>query len=119
MPEHIRHEQQCDGDIQMNVTPVQIQTIVLRSIENANHSRHPDSQLACDPAAKLYGPGSSLDSLGLVNILIDIEDGLRSTGLDVSLSDERAMSQTRSPFRTVPALVEYITSLLEPTAPAS
>jgi hypothetical protein len=31
----------------------------------------------------------------------------------VALSDARAMSQTRSPFRDVPSLVAYISDLLE------
>jgi len=35
----------------------------------------------------------------------------RAAGFEVVLSDERAMSQKRSPFRSVPALVAYITSV--------
>ena len=35
----------------------------------------------------------------------------REQGLEVELSDARAMSQTRSPFRDVPALVAYIYGL--------
>jgi hypothetical protein len=33
------------------------------------------------------------------------------TGQSVSLMDDRAMSQTRSPFRTVGSLAEYVTEL--------
>jgi acyl carrier protein len=100
----------------MNPNTDRIQTAIQKAITSANQARRSDSQLACSPTAALYGPGSPLDSLGLVNILIDIEDELRSCGMEVSLSDERAMSQTRSPFRSVAALVEYIEGLLAPTA---
>lgn len=93
-----------------------IEKVVLKAMASANQTRGDDDQLACSPTATLYGPGSPLDSLGLVNILIDIEDELRSCGMEVSLSDERAMSQTRSPFRSVPTLVAYIQGLIEPSA---
>jgi hypothetical protein len=38
---------------------------------------------------------------------------LRDRGCPIVLSDERAVSQKRSPFRTVTTLVEYIGSLLQ------
>jgi acyl carrier protein len=34
-------------------------------------------------------------------------------GIEISLMDERAMSQTRSPFRTVGSLGDYIAQLLD------
>jgi len=77
-------------------------------MQNANVARMPDAQLTISPDAPLFGPGSALDSLGLVSLLIDIEDGLRDIGIDVMLSDARAMSQKRSPFRSVAALVAFI-----------
>ncbi len=98
----------------MNTTASDIERIVLAAIENANLARAADSQLPCSPTAALYGQGSPLDSLGLVNILFDVEDELRGAGLEVSLSDERAMSQTRSPFRSVAALVQYIAEIVQP-----
>ncbi len=93
-----------------------IQNVILKAMRNANLARGASEQLECTPNAILYGRGSSLDSLGLVNILIDIEDELRDAGMEVSLSDERAMSQSKSPFRSVSALTQYIVSLLETQA---
>ena len=52
---------------------------------------------------------TALDSLGLVSLLIDIEDSLRDAGIDVMLSDARAMSQKRSPVpQRGTALVAFI-----------
>jgi acyl carrier protein len=90
------------------VTTSEVQDLVLRAMENANVARMPDAQLTISPDAPLFGPGSALDSLGLVSLLIDIEDALRDHGIDVMLSDARAMSQKRSPFRSVAALVAFI-----------
>ena len=92
-----------------------IESIILDAIRNANLARDAAEQLEIAPAARLFGRGSSLDSLGLVALLIDVEEGLRAAGASVALSDDRAMSQTRSPFRSVPALVEYISTLLAET----
>ena len=88
-----------------------IESVILAAIDIVNQSRLPTEQLAMHPEASIFGDGSPLDSLGLVSLLIEIEDQLAARGWPVSLSDERAMSQKRSPFRDVPSLVAYIQSL--------
>jgi len=93
------------------ITDQAVEEIVLQAMRLANLAREDGAQLEVSPAAPIFGPDSALDSLGLVALLLDIEDGLRGIGCEVVLSDERAMSQKRSPFRSVPALVAYITSV--------
>ena len=57
--------------------------------------------------------GSVLDSLGLVELVVEVEQRLRRDhGADVTLADERAMSQRRSPFRTVGTLADYVGELI-------
>lgn len=87
-----------------------IEGVVLDALRLTNKSRPADRQLPVSPEAALFGDGSSLDSLGLVALVIDVEDGLREKGIAVDLASAQALSQKRSPFRTVGALVEYITS---------
>lgn len=86
--------------------------VVIEALRTTNLARDSRAQLEVSATAPLFGPESPLDSLGLVALLLDIEEGLDALGCPVLLSDERAMSQKRSPFRSVPALVEYIASLL-------
>lgn len=93
--------------------PDAVELIVLDALRNANLARDPSAQLVVAPGAPVFGPGSPLDSLGLVALLLDIEDALRDRGCPVLLSDERAVSQKRSPFRSVTTLVDYIGSLLQ------
>ena len=93
------------------VTDDAVRGVVLQAMRLANLAREDAAQLEVSAEAPIFGPDSALDSLGLVALLLDIEDGLRGIGCDVVLSDERAMSQKRSPFRNVPALVAYITSV--------
>jgi acyl carrier protein len=102
----------------MSMTPVrperprltneEIREVVLEAMRNANLARDAASQLVVTPDAALFGPDSPLDSLGLVALLLDIEEGFQQSGWSVLLSDERAMSQRRSPFRTVESLISYI-----------
>lgn len=88
-----------------------ILAIVLRALEQANRARVPTERLEVSPSAPLFGASSPLDSLGLVALLIDMEEAFEQAGHPIVLSDERALSQTRSPFRDVPSLVAYIGQL--------
>lgn len=56
----------------------------------------------------LFGSDSVLDSMGLVNVIVDIESRLRSNNFDVSLISEQAMSQRNSPFRSLSTLADFI-----------
>ena len=65
------------------------------------------------PAMPLYGHSSEMDSLGLVQLLIDVEERVSDRyGVPVSLTDEKAMSQTHSPFRSVNSLAQYLAGLI-------
>lgn len=58
---------------------------------------------------RLVGSRALLKSIQLVSLLVGIEQRLHERfGLDISLMDEQAMSQTRSPFRNVESLVQYL-----------
>lgn len=98
-----------------SVEPSSIEATILACMEMVNQSREPDQQLAVHGQAPIFGPDSPLDSLGLVSLLIDIEDSFADRGTMIHLSDERAMSQKRNPYRDVPTLVAYIGSQLEPS----
>lgn len=85
------------------------------AVRNLNFSRPADGQLPVSADAPLFGPDSPLDSLGLVSLLIDIEEALSDRGFDVTLGDAKAMSRSASPFRSVPVLVAYIHNSLPST----
>lgn len=93
------------------LTDAAVQDVILEAMRLANLARDTGAHLEVSAEAPIFGPESALDSLGLVALLLDIEDGLRAIGCEILLSDERAMSQKRSPFRSVPALVAYITGI--------
>jgi acyl carrier protein len=58
---------------------------------------------------RLFGQTAILDSMGLVNLIVEVEQNLEDEyDVTVVLADERAMSQKHSPFRSVGSLVDYI-----------
>jgi len=60
----------------------------------------------------LIGQDAVLDSLGLVNLILEVEQRLDTEhDLTLVLADERAMSQKHSPFRSVGSLADYICRL--------
>lgn len=67
---------------------------------------------------RLFGAKSPLDSMALVSLIADIEGRLaREFSRTVVLADDRAMSQARSPFRTVGSLRAHIAERLRETPP--
>ena len=63
---------------------------------------------------RLFGGNSKLDSLGLVNLIVAVEQNIEDEfDITITLADERSMSQKHSPFRTVGSLVDYIEMLLK------
>ena len=65
------------------------------------------------PETRLFGADSSLDSTALVSLLIEVEQRVNDAcGTGIVIADDRAMSQKRSPFRTIGSLGEYVAMLL-------
>lgn len=63
---------------------------------------------------KLYGENGSLDSLALVTLITDLEAKISEEfDSEIIIADEKAMSQTTSPFRSIGTLAVYIEGLLE------
>lgn len=64
-------------------------------------------------AVKLLGSHAVCDSLGLVSYLVALEERVNDTfGAGISLMSDRAMSQERSPFRNLTALIDFIEQIL-------
>jgi len=90
-----------------------VQDIILQGLKNINDERGPDEQIQIDVDTRLFGTDAVLDSLSLVSVIVDVESAVSAaSGRDISLTDDRAMSQTVSPFSDVSTLTDYIVLLL-------
>lgn len=56
----------------------------------------------------LIGSNRLLDSMGLVNVIVDIETAFLDEDIEISLTSETAMSGRISPFRSVGSLCNFI-----------
>jgi D-alanine--poly(phosphoribitol) ligase subunit 2 len=65
------------------------------------------------PDTELFGESGLLDSVGLVSLVVAVEQELEDElGVHVGLADERALSQRSSPYRTVGTLAGYAAGLV-------
>ncbi len=91
----------------------QITEIVLRAVRATGESTNNDLLRQATLETRLYGEKSGLDSLNLVNLIADVELGVFEIfGRDVTLADDAAASEARSPFRRVATLIDYVEARL-------
>ena len=86
--------------------------IILEEVGILNEYLPESQQLELSPQTVLFGEEGSLDSHALVNLIVAVEERIEEDfDTTISLADERALSQTESPFRTISTLADYINSL--------
>ena len=84
----------------------QINEIVLNTLKDYCESSGITAELTMD--THLIGRTRIMDSMGLVNTIVDIETAFLDRDVEISLTSETAMSLRLSPFRTVGSLCDYI-----------
>ncbi len=86
-------------------------SVIIRVMCQISDGRELPADLSED--TRLFGGGAVFDSLGLVTLITEVETEVNDQcGTSIVIASERAMSQHRSPFRTVGALADYVEMLL-------
>lgn len=83
-----------------------INEIVIATIKSYCEENGIDAELSKD--TPLIGSARIMDSMGLVNTIVDIETAFLDEDVEISLTSEAAMSGRISPFRSVGALCNFI-----------
>jgi len=87
---------------------------IYKSIDEVNSQMSKEEQLIKSPDTVLYGESSSIDSIGLINIIVTVEQNIEDDfEKSITLADQKAMSQKQSPFKTVESLAKYIQIIIE------
>lgn len=87
--------------------------LIYESIDEINVDLDEGEKVEKSEETVIYADGSSLDSLGLVNLITIIEQKIEEeTGEYITIADERALSMESSPFQTVKTLKDYIELLI-------
>ena len=80
-----------------------IETISSYNVENGKKDE------IVNQKTKLIGNQSSLDSSDLIQIIVEIEDRINlEFNSNITLTDEKAMSRSTSPFLSVETLSKFI-----------
>ena len=65
----------------------------------------------------LVGAGAVLDSLGVVQLIVEIEQRVEQAhGVSITLANDKAMSQRNSPFATVGVLSDHVVATTQEAA---
>lgn len=88
--------------------------MVLETVKEIGEDQENQELINATIDTKLFG--ENLDSMGIVFLVTDLEMKLSNElGINITLADERAMSQKTSPFRSVKTLVAYAETLINET----
>ena len=91
----------------------QITGSLLRAVEELNQERPAEEKIPLSPDTTLFGKKGHLDSLGLVNLVLMAERNIQEDfGCAITLADERALSEEKSPFLTINSMASYVNKLL-------
>jgi acyl carrier protein len=88
-----------------------IEEVIIDALSDYLETQGIEGEVSSDTV--LLGSESELDSMGVVNVVIDVESHFQDQGYSISLASEKAMSRKNSPFRTVSTLTDFILELIE------
>ena len=88
--------------------------IIYAVIDEINEQLDKDHRLEKSKDTVLFGQSGKLDSLGMVNFSVGLEEKVsEETGTEISLADEIMALDEDSPLKTVAGLVHYVNSIVE------
>lgn len=91
----------------------QILDVVFRALDDVNRTLPPDQQVPKAEDAPLAEPAGPLTSLGLVNLVVALEDRVEQTfGASVNLADAASDMTEENPFATVRSLARHVQAQL-------
>jgi len=86
---------------------------IYAAVDEINEQLPKGVRVAKSLDAPLYGPGGNLESIDLVNLIIEVEEKVKDAfGVSITIADDRAVSAENSPFATLGALTEYVSTLI-------
>ena len=91
---------------------VNFESMVFRAIDRVNELLPDSSALAKRADEPLAGVGSKLDSMGIVNLIVAVEEeAIQQCNAKISLADLRG-NEANDPLQTVGSLVRYLQGAL-------
>ena len=94
-----------------------LEDIVYPAVDEIKHVLPEGAKLHRSPETVLFGNGAVLDSINLVNFILAVEERAEAvTGRQIRLVTENAMSRSKSPFKTLQTISDYVDELMQEPA---
>jgi acyl carrier protein len=91
-----------------------ISQVIYKALDEINQMLPQDQQIKKSPDTVLFGKAGKLDSLGIVNLIVTVEQEIEEAfGAIVMLSSEEVFSSEESPLATIGSLICYIADIME------
>jgi acyl carrier protein len=91
-----------------------IENLIFSAIEEINVQLPEEKKLIKSAKTVLFGKNGQLDSLGLVNLIVIIEQNIEDEfDISITIADDKAMSQKHSPFKSISTLSNYLFDILK------
>ncbi len=91
-----------------------VEGLIIESLQEVKQVLDEQNIGPLDSDTRIFGRKGVLDSMGLVSLITDLEEKIEDEfGISMILADERAISEQKSPFRSVSSLAQYICMLME------
>ena len=96
-----------------NMSKDEVLEVILENVKELMETFPDEQKFEIDQDTILFGTNSKIDSLSLVSVIIDLESTFYADyNMDISLTDDRAMTREKSPFDSISSLAEYIDELV-------
>lgn len=96
------------------MTGQKIHEAIALAVDDVNGMLPDAERLTFGPCLVLYGEGGGLDSLGLVNFIVSLEERINEKfGVALALADGDTMSSEKSPFINVNRLSAHLEKVLK------
>lgn len=100
--------------MQVQVSDEMLANIIASSIQEILSMRKKATAVSVNSDTVLFGSNGLFDSIELVSMVVAVEQALEDNlNVSLSLSDEKAVSQVNSPYKTVGTLVAYARSVMD------
>ena len=91
----------------------ELELVIIDALKEVVDNGEADTAEEAEVDTPLFGRNGLLDSLGLVSLVVAVEQAIEDRfGVALSLADEKALSQTQSPYRTIASLAAYADGIM-------
>lgn len=97
----------------MPICPNTIESVVYKCVEELNRQLPAELKLQSSLDAILVGEGGVLDSLGLITLIVSLEEAMEGAGVHIVLLEEEFLVDSKGPLRTIGSLIDLIVSKIE------